>query len=141
MKLSMKIRAHEAELLVVGADEEQTAEIIRIMLQGCTAEVPSRLPAEVPRRLCAGGLALPATTTPRRCPWCWLPYRALAGKLCSCSACKGLVRLLRRLAPPPWSVATLHYARSSMESASSTSQQESMRCLCRQPHSRSQLLE
>ena len=51
MKLSMKIRAHEAEVLVVGADEEQTAEIIRIMLQGCTAEVPSRLPAEVPRRL------------------------------------------------------------------------------------------
>lgn len=30
----------------------------------------------------AGALALPATTTPRRCPWCWLPYRALAGKLC-----------------------------------------------------------
>ena len=57
MKLSMKIRAHEAEVLVVGAEEEQTAaEIIRIMLQGCTAEVPSRLPAEVPRRLCAGGL-------------------------------------------------------------------------------------
>ena len=82
MKLSMKIRAHEAELLVVGTEEEQTAEIIRIMLQGCTAEVPSRLPAEVPRRLCAGALALPATTTPRRCPWCWLPYRALAGKLC-----------------------------------------------------------
>ena len=78
----MKIRAHEAEVLVVGAEEEQTAEIIRIMLQGCTAEVPSRLPAEVPRRLCAGALALPATTTPRRCPWCWLPYRALAGKLC-----------------------------------------------------------
>ena len=62
----MKIRAHEAEVLVVGADEEQTAEIIRIMLQGCTAEVPSRLPAEVPRRLCAGALALPATTTPRK---------------------------------------------------------------------------
>ena len=84
MKLSMKIRAHEAELLVVGTEEEQTAEITRIMLQGCTAEVPSRLPAEVPRRLCAGALALPATstTTPRRCPWCWLPYRALAGKLC-----------------------------------------------------------
>jgi len=82
MKSSMKIRAHEAEVLVVGADEEQTAEIIRIMLQGCTAEVPSRLLAEVPRRLCAGALALPATTTPRRCPWCWLPYRALAGKLC-----------------------------------------------------------
>ena len=86
MKLSMKIRAHEAEVLVVGADEEQTAEIIRIMLQGCTAEVPSRLPAEVPRRLCAGALALPATTTPRRCPWCWLPYRALAGKLCGRTA-------------------------------------------------------
>ena len=83
MKLSMKIRAHEAEVLVVGADEEQTAEIIRIMLQGCTAEVPSRLPAEVPRRLCAGALALPATTTPRRC---WLPYRALAGKLCGRTA-------------------------------------------------------
>ena len=85
MTLSMKIRAHEAELLVVGTEEEQTAEIIRIMLQGCTAEVPSRLPAEVPRRLCAGALALPATTTPRRCPWCWLPYRALAGKLCGAS--------------------------------------------------------
>jgi len=83
MKLSMKIRAHEAEVLVVGAEEEQTAaEIIRIILPGCKAEVPSRLPAEVPRRLCAGALALPATTTPRRCPWCWLPYRALAGKLC-----------------------------------------------------------
>ena len=40
MKLSMKIRAHEAELLVVGTEEEQTAEITRIMLQGCTAEVP-----------------------------------------------------------------------------------------------------
>ena len=52
MKLSMKIRAHEAELLVVGTEEEQTAaEIIRIILPGCTAEVPSRLPAEVPRRL------------------------------------------------------------------------------------------
>ena len=51
MKLSMKIRAHEAELLVVGTEEEQTAEITWIMLQGCTAEVPSRLPAEVPRRL------------------------------------------------------------------------------------------
>ena len=78
MKLSMKIRAHEAELLVVGTEEEQTAEITRIMLQGCTAEVP--------RRLCAGALALPATTTPRRCPWCWLPYRALAGKLCGRTA-------------------------------------------------------
>ena len=87
MKLSMKIRAHEAEVLVVGAEEEQTAaEIIRIILPGCTAEVPSRLPAEVPRRLCAGALALPATTTPRRCPWCWLPYRALAGKLCGRTA-------------------------------------------------------
>ena len=32
MKLSMKIRAHEAELLVVGTEEEQTAEITRIML-------------------------------------------------------------------------------------------------------------
>ena len=74
MKLSMKIRAHEAEVLVVGAEEELTAEIIRIMLQGCTAEVPSRV--------CAGALARPATTTPRRCPGCWLPYRALAGKLC-----------------------------------------------------------
>ena len=83
MKLSMKIRAHEAELLVVGTEEEQTAEITRIMLQGCTAEVPSRLLAEVPRRLCAGALALPATTTPRRCPWCWLPYRALAGQSCA----------------------------------------------------------
>ena len=84
MKLSMKIRAHEAEVLVVGAEEEQTAaEIIRIILPGCTAEVPSRLPAEMPRRLCAGALALPATTTPRRC---WLPYRALAGKLCSRTA-------------------------------------------------------
>ena len=28
----MKIRAHEAELLVVGTEEEQTAEITRIML-------------------------------------------------------------------------------------------------------------
>ena len=33
MKLSMKIRAHEAEVLVVGTEEEQTAEITRIMLQ------------------------------------------------------------------------------------------------------------
>ena len=53
MKLSMKIRAHEAELLVVGTEEEQTAEITRIMLQGCTAEVPSRLLAEVPPGSCA----------------------------------------------------------------------------------------
>ena len=75
MKLSMKNRAHEAEVLMVGTEEEQTAaEIIRIIMPGCTAEVPSRLPAEVPRRLCAGALALPATTTHRRCPWCWLPY-------------------------------------------------------------------
>jgi hypothetical protein len=50
MKLSMKIRAHEAELLVVGTEEEQTAEITRIMLQGCTAEVPSRLRAQLQNR-------------------------------------------------------------------------------------------
>ena len=49
MKLSMKIRAHEAEVLVVGAEEEQTAaEIIRIILPGCTAEV---------RRSCARSLS------------------------------------------------------------------------------------
>ncbi len=66
MKLSMKIRAHEAELLVAGTEEEQTAEIIRIMLQGCTAEVPSRLLADrgAAGKLCgACGRTAPALTT------------------------------------------------------------------------------
>ena len=85
MKLSMKIRAHEAELLVVGTEEEQTAEITRIMLQGCTAEVPSRLLAEVPRRLCAGALALPATTTPRR-SWVWQARATV--RIRNCASCR-----------------------------------------------------
>ena len=48
----MKIRAHEAELLVVGTEEEQTAEITRIMLQGCTAEQASGRGAK--KTLCRG---------------------------------------------------------------------------------------
>ena len=45
MKLSMKIRAHEAELLVVGT-EEQTSEIIR--MSPSSADLPSRVAAELP---------------------------------------------------------------------------------------------
>ena len=48
MKLSMKIRAHEAEVLVVGTevDEEQTSEIIR--MSPSSADLPSRVAAELP---------------------------------------------------------------------------------------------
>ena len=46
MTLSMKIRAHEAELLVVGTEEEQTAEIIR--MSPSSADLPSRVAAELP---------------------------------------------------------------------------------------------
>ena len=46
MKLSMKIRAHEAELLVVGT-EEQTSEI-KIRMTPSSADLPSRVAAELP---------------------------------------------------------------------------------------------
>ena len=46
MKLSMKIRAHEAELLVVGT-EEQTSEI-KIRMSPSSADLPSRVAAELP---------------------------------------------------------------------------------------------
>ena len=44
----MKIRAHEAEVLVVGTevDEEQTSEIIR--MSPSSADLPSRVAAELP---------------------------------------------------------------------------------------------